>query len=88
VSDSRTDVAVLRGTALSARLLERDQFLADLAGLRNAEIAETLHVSHKTAEHHVSAVLAKLNARSRAEAVSQAHNLGVIAKMGGREQPT
>lgn len=57
-------------------------------GLRNAEIAETLHVSLKTVEHHVSAVLAKLNARSRAQAVTQAHNLGVIAKMGGRGQPT
>ena len=52
-------------------------------GLRNTEIAETLHVSPKTVEHHVSAVLAKLHARSRAQAVTQAHNMGVIAKIGG-----
>ncbi|MGZ3677654.1 MAG: ATP-binding protein [Ktedonobacterales bacterium] len=50
-------------------------------GLRNAEIAETLHVSPKTVEHHVSAVLAKLNARSRAQAITQAHNMGLISNM-------
>jgi DNA-binding NarL/FixJ family response regulator len=54
------------------------------SGLRNAEIAdaETLHVSVKTVEHHVSAVLAKLPARFRAQAVAEAHNMGGISKMG------
>jgi DNA-binding CsgD family transcriptional regulator len=58
-------------------------------GLHNAEIAEQLAMTPKTVEHHVSAVLAKLDARSRAEAVRVAHDLGLVSqtatppKMGG-----
>ncbi len=37
-------------------------------GLRNAEIAERLHIAEKTAGHHVSAILAKLGVRTRQEA--------------------
>ena len=44
-------------------------------GLRNAEIAGRLHLSEKTVEHHVSAVLAKLGASSRLEAVRRARDL-------------
>jgi DNA-binding CsgD family transcriptional regulator len=54
------------------------------AGLRNAEIAARLHVTSKTVEHHVSAILQKLGARTRAEAGVQAVSLGLVApKMGG-----
>jgi DNA-binding CsgD family transcriptional regulator len=37
-------------------------------GLRNADIAERLHIAEKTVDHHVSAILAKLGVRSRREA--------------------
>jgi DNA-binding CsgD family transcriptional regulator/tetratricopeptide (TPR) repeat protein len=55
-------------------------------GLRNVEIAERLSTSPRTVEHHVSAVLAKLTAHSRAEAVRRAYELGLLAptaKIGG-----
>jgi DNA-binding CsgD family transcriptional regulator len=46
------------------------------AGLSNAEIAETLFISEKTAGHHVSAILAKLNVSSRLQAVALTNGKG------------
>lgn len=46
-------------------------------GLSNTEIADRLARSEKTVEHHVSAVLRKLDARSRGEAVAAAGRLGL-----------
>ena len=47
--------------------------------LRNADIAARLHISGKTVDHHVSAILAKLEVGSRRDAVHRARRLGVIA---------
>jgi predicted ATPase/DNA-binding CsgD family transcriptional regulator len=58
---------------LTARQLEVLSLLGD--GLTNAEIAERLVVSPRTAEHHVAAVLAKLGATTRWEAARRASEL-------------
>jgi DNA-binding CsgD family transcriptional regulator len=62
--------------ALTQREWEVLQLLT--AGMRNAEIAARLVVSPRTVDHHVSAVLAKLNVRTRSEAVAAAIRLGLV----------
>lgn len=48
-------------------------------GLSNTEIADTLFMSPATAKTHVSRLLAKLNARDRAQLVILAYEAGVVA---------
>ncbi len=59
---------------LTARQLEVLALLVD--GLTNAEIAERLVISPRTAEHHVAAVLSKLGADDRRGAALRAAELG------------
>ena len=63
----------------TASLSGREEQVLELLrdGLSNAEIAARLHNSVRTIEHHVSAVLAKLGLRSRAEAAAYAVSLEV-----------
>jgi DNA-binding CsgD family transcriptional regulator len=49
-------------------------------GLSNAEIASRLFITEKTASHHVTAILAKLDVRSRAEAGAAARKMGVVGQ--------
>jgi ATP/maltotriose-dependent transcriptional regulator MalT len=60
---------------LTARELEVLALVAD--GLRNRDIAERLFLSPRTVDHHVSAILRKLGARTRGEAGAQAIRLGL-----------
>lgn len=47
-------------------------------GLQNAEIANRLFISAKTADHHISAILSKLNVHSRMMAIKEAEKLGIL----------
>jgi DNA-binding CsgD family transcriptional regulator len=62
---------------LTARQAEVLQLLGD--GLSNSEIADQLFVSPRTVENHVSAILTKLDASSRGEAVARAREQLLIA---------
>lgn len=62
-------------SGLSMRQLEVLALLA--SGLRNSEIAERLFISSKTVEHHVSAILETIGARTRSEAAARAREIGV-----------
>lgn len=74
--------AVMRGlgsgTAARSRgsgeLTARESEVLELLpqGMSNAQIAQALFISEKTAGHHVSAILAKLGVRNRAEAAAYA----------------
>lgn len=71
VADTRSHVAGL--TRRQAHVL---QLVGE--GMTNAEIAARLCISGKTAEHHVSAIMARLGAASRREAVTAARKLGAL----------
>jgi DNA-binding CsgD family transcriptional regulator len=61
-------------------LTEREHAVLALVaeGHTNREIGETLFISEKTASVHVSRILAKLGVRSRVEAATAAHRLGLV----------
>ena len=63
-----------------ARLTPRElEVLAAMAdGVSNKAIARRLGISFHTAKFHVAAILAKLNADSRTEAVTKAAQLGLV----------
>jgi DNA-binding NarL/FixJ family response regulator len=62
------------------KLTERELEVLRLvvAGKTNQEIALALHISDKTVEKHVGAILSKMNAASRVEAAVQAVQKGLV----------
>ncbi len=62
---------------LTSREMEVLRLLAQ--GLTNQQLALELGISGHTAKFHVGAVLAKLGAQSRAEAVALGYRLGLVA---------
>jgi DNA-binding CsgD family transcriptional regulator/tetratricopeptide (TPR) repeat protein len=62
---------------LTARELEILALVAE--GLQTGEIAGRLSRSRRTVDHHIEAILGKLNVRSRTEAALAARTLGLLA---------
>jgi DNA-binding NarL/FixJ family response regulator len=78
--------AVPRGPIAGTRanpagLTRRQSQVLELVGegLSNSEIADKLCISAKTAEHHVSALMARLEATTRREAAAEARRRGLLA---------
>jgi DNA-binding NarL/FixJ family response regulator len=65
-------------------LTPRERAVLELVaeGRTNREIGEALFMAEKTASVHVSRILAKLGVRSRVEAATAAHRLGVTSAPG------
>ena len=72
-----TAVAAAPAEPLTPRELQVLQLLP--SGLTNQQVARRLGISEHTAKFHVSAVLGKLGAQSRAEAVNRGYQLGLIS---------
>ncbi|HSJ91204.1 MAG TPA: AAA family ATPase [Ilumatobacter sp.] len=72
----RRSATLANPAGLTTRQVEILALVAD--GSTNAEIANRLFISAKTVDHHVSAVLAKLQVVSRRDAVRRAGELGIV----------
>jgi DNA-binding CsgD family transcriptional regulator len=68
-----------------AGLARREHEVLDLinGGHTNAEIAAKLFISTKTVDHHVSSLLAKLDAPNRGAAARKATALGLLGAAPG-----
>jgi DNA-binding NarL/FixJ family response regulator len=64
------------GAGLTRRELEVMRLVA--VGRTNREIASTLYLSPRTVDMHVRNILGKLGCRSRVEATTKAHSLGLM----------
>jgi DNA-binding CsgD family transcriptional regulator len=74
---SRRRSSTLGNTAgLTAREIEVLRLLE--SGFTNAEMAERLYISHKTVDHHVSAIISKLHVRNRREAARVGRELKLV----------
>ncbi len=67
-----------RSNAAHLTIRELDVLQLLKTGMQNKEIAEELFISTKTVDHHISALLVKLNVNSRAKAVNEAIKLAII----------
>ena len=76
VPAKRRSTTLANSAGLTTRQLEVLQLIGE--GLTNAELAQRLYLSIKTVDHHVSAVLTKLQVSTRRDAARRARELGLL----------
>lgn len=72
----RRSTTLSNAAGLTTRQLEVLRLIE--SGLTNAELAQRLYLSVKTVDHHVSAILTKLQVGNRRDAARQARELGLL----------
>jgi DNA-binding CsgD family transcriptional regulator/tetratricopeptide (TPR) repeat protein len=77
---SRPRAVALDGRPAGLSPREHEVLKLVAAGFTNPQIASSLYISRKTAEHHVSSILVKLGVGSRTEAAAAAVRLGLTAE--------
>jgi DNA-binding NarL/FixJ family response regulator len=74
----RGPIATTRSNPAGLTQREVEVLVLVAEGLRNPEIAQRLYLSPKTVSHHLSTILAKLNAETRTEAAQIAAKMGLL----------
>jgi predicted ATPase/DNA-binding CsgD family transcriptional regulator len=74
----RGPIATTRSNPAGLTQREVEVLVLVAEGLRNPEIADRLYLSPKTVSHHLSTILAKLNAGTRTEAAQIAAKMGLL----------
>jgi DNA-binding CsgD family transcriptional regulator len=64
----------------SPRLTTReiDVLLRAAAGMSASQTALSLHISHRTVEYHIAAMLKRIGAQNAVEAVARCYSFGVL----------
>jgi DNA-binding NarL/FixJ family response regulator len=80
IPSRRRKATLANAAGLTTREAEVLSLIAD--GSTSAEIAQRLFISTRTVDHHVSALLAKLQVATRRDAIRRGHELGLIEQRG------
>jgi len=73
----RRSTTLANPAGLTSRQIEVLRLIGE--GLTNAELADRLYLSAKTVDHHVSAILTKLDVPGRRDAIRRGRELGILA---------
>ena len=72
----RLSMPLANPAGLTSRQLEVLRLIGE--GLTNSELADRLYLSAKTVDHHVSAILTKLDVPGRRDAIRRGRELGIL----------
>ncbi|HET6732713.1 helix-turn-helix transcriptional regulator, partial [Mycobacterium sp.] len=73
----RRSTTLTNAAGLTSRQVEVLRLIDE--GLTNAELADRLYLSVRTVDHHVAAILAKLDVSGRRDAIRKARELGILS---------